>query len=78
MAPEPPALGYSVDADGFSFAVLEPPLPPAVIDDLMALWAHPDVFGACPGRSGCCHWQSIPLVADTRLAVLCGDRSRPR
>ena len=46
--PEMPALSYSVDADGFSFAVLEPPLPPAVIDELMALWALPEVFGHAP------------------------------
>lgn len=45
---EPPPFSYSVEAEGFSFQVVEPPLPPTTIDELMALWARPDVFGHAP------------------------------
>jgi hypothetical protein len=46
--PEPPQFHVSVEAEGFAFDVLEPPLPPALIDEIMALWALPEVFGHAP------------------------------
>lgn len=51
LIPEPPPFSYSVnhaEEGDFSFQVVEPPLPSAIIDELMALWAHPDVFGHAP------------------------------
>lgn len=48
LSPEPPPLSYSVEAAQFSYQVIEPPLPADMVDELMALWARPDVFGHAP------------------------------
>ena len=37
-----------MDAAQFSYEVIEPPLPTDMVDELMVLWARPDVFGHAP------------------------------
>ena len=43
MSAELPPFSDSVEAAGFSFSIVEPPLTATLVDELMALWVHPDV-----------------------------------
>ena len=88
--PEPPPFHDSVEAEGFAFDVLEPPLPPALIDEIMALWALPEVFGHAPddGEEGTRaqlggveveHNRHVLYIARVvRRVSLCAHRTRHR
>ena len=44
-------LRYRVPVDergGFTIEVLQPPLPPPLIDELLELWSHAEIFGHAP------------------------------
>eukprot|EP01045_Picozoa_sp_COSAG04_P002976 COSAG04_NODE_116_length_25104_cov_94.064907_16_plen_241_part_01 len=44
-------LHYTVPVDergGFTIEVLQPPLPPPLVDELLELWSHAEIFGHAP------------------------------
>ena len=52
---EPPPLAANVTHEtGWQMQVLEPPLPAPLVEELLALWLHPEVFNHFPddGEAG--------------------------